>query len=112
MVKFDWRRMCRKKKNVPQGGAILDQVISQSTNVQGQCLLYKMANYKGGGDLIDAFKMGGQKAVEQLIREQFGVFMYNAGRGQIINRAEYLRWKYMDNHEVGYVIWWEYLGRY
>ncbi|KAL9703540.1 hypothetical protein quinque_007058 [Culex quinquefasciatus] len=100
MVKFDWRRICRKKKNVPQGGAILDQVISQSTNVQGQCLLYKMANYKGGGDLIDAFKMGGQKAVEQLIREQFGVFMYNAGRGQIINRAEYLRWKYMDNHEV------------
>uniref|UniRef100_A0A182SDK7 Ion transport domain-containing protein n=1 Tax=Anopheles maculatus TaxID=74869 RepID=A0A182SDK7_9DIPT len=59
-----------------------------------------MANYKRGGDLIDAFQIGGQKAVEQLIREQFGVFMYNKGRGQIINRAEYLRWKYMDNHEV------------
>lgn len=101
MVQFDWRRMlCRKKRNIPQGGAILDQVISQSANSSNQCLLYKMANYKSGGDLIDAFQVGGQKAVEQLIREQFGVFMYNSGRGQIINRAEYLRWKYMDNHEV------------
>lgn len=43
---------------------------------------------------------GGQKAVESLIREQFGVFMYNGGRGQIINRAEYLRWKYKENTEV------------
>ncbi|XP_055524196.1 uncharacterized protein LOC129717931 [Wyeomyia smithii] len=97
---LDWRRLCRKKRKIPQGGAILDQVISQSANASNQCLLYKMANYKRGGDLIDAFQVGGQKAVEQLIRDQFGVFMYNSGRGQIINRAEYLRWKYMDNHEV------------
>lgn len=26
--------------------------------------------------------------------------MYNGGRGQIINRAEFLRWKYRDNCEV------------
>jgi hypothetical protein len=44
--------------------------------------------------------MGGQFAVEELIREQFGVFMYKGGKGQIINRAEYLRWKYMENAEV------------
>lgn len=53
-----------------------------------------------GGDLIDAFQKGGQMAVETLIREQFGTFMYNNGKGQVINRAEYLRWKYMDNKEV------------
>uniref|UniRef100_A0A182Q619 Ion transport domain-containing protein n=1 Tax=Anopheles farauti TaxID=69004 RepID=A0A182Q619_9DIPT len=100
MVHLDPLRFCRKKRKMPQGGAILDQVISQSASASNQCLLYKMANYKRGGDLIDAFQIGGQKAVEQLIREQFGVFMYNKGRGQIINRAEYLRWKYMDNHEV------------
>uniref|UniRef100_A0A182RKY4 Ion transport domain-containing protein n=1 Tax=Anopheles funestus TaxID=62324 RepID=A0A182RKY4_ANOFN len=100
MVHLDPLRFCRKKRKIPQGGAILDQVISQSASASNQCLLYKMANYKRGGDLIDAFQIGGQKAVEQLIREQFGVFMYNKGRGQIINRAEYLRWKYMDNHEV------------
>lgn len=38
--------------------------------------------------------------MENLIREQFGVFMYNNGKGQMINRAEYLRWKYRDNKEV------------
>lgn len=50
--------------------------------------------------MIDAFQTGGQLAVENLIREQFGVFMYNNGKGQMINRAEYLRWKYRDNKEV------------
>ena len=39
-------------------------------------------------------------AVEQLIREQFGIFMYNDGKGQVINRAEFLRWKYRDHTEV------------
>jgi hypothetical protein len=53
-----------------------------------------------GGDLIDAFNVGGQHAVEELIRDQFGVFMYKGGKGQVINRAEYLRWKYMENAEV------------
>jgi len=38
--------------------------------------------------------------VEQLIRDQFGVFMYNDGKGQVINRAEFLRWKYRDHTEV------------
>lgn len=56
--------------------------------------------HNSGGDLIDAFNVGGQYAVEELIREQFGVFMYKSGKGQIINRAEYLRWKYMENAEV------------
>lgn len=49
---------------------------------------------------MDAFQSGGQFAVEQLLREQFSVFTYNNGKGQTINRAEYLRWKYMDNKEV------------
>ncbi|XP_055713995.1 uncharacterized protein LOC129808214 [Phlebotomus papatasi] len=96
-MKFTWKP-CRKKKPEPNPGAILDQVISQSSS--SACLLYKLADYKRGGELIDAIQTGGQVAVESLIREQFGVFMYNGGKGQIINRAEYLRWKYIDNHEV------------
>lgn len=53
-----------------------------------------------GGDLLDAINTGGLVAVEQLIKEQFGVFMYNGGKGQVINRAEFLRWKYRDHKEV------------
>ncbi|XP_031621236.1 transient receptor potential cation channel subfamily V member 4 isoform X2 [Contarinia nasturtii] len=93
-------KVCRKKKHEAKPGEILDQVISQSSSIANKCLLYKLANYKRGGDLIDAFQKGGQIAVESLIREQFGTFMYNNGKGQLINRAEYLRWKYMDNKEV------------
>lgn len=32
--------------------------------------------------------------MERLILEEFGVFMYNHGRGKEITRTEYLKWKY------------------
>lgn len=38
----------RKKKHVVQGGAILDQVISESCSPTNKVLLYKLANYKLG----------------------------------------------------------------
>lgn len=38
----------RKKKHVAQGGAILDQVISESCSPNNKVLLYKLANYKLG----------------------------------------------------------------
>lgn len=88
----------RKRKNL-QGGSILDRVISQASN-QDLCLLYKLANYKKGGELIDAYTTGGQVEVEKLVREQFGQLMYHEGKGQVINRAEYLRWKFRDCEQV------------
>ncbi|CAG9772874.1 unnamed protein product [Ceutorhynchus assimilis] len=90
---------CKRKKKRYTGGSILDRVISQSSN-QDQCLLYRLANYKKGGELIDAYNVGGQAECEKLMREQFGQLMYQDGKGQIINRAEYLRWKYRDHEQV------------
>ncbi|KAK9499090.1 hypothetical protein O3M35_003602 [Rhynocoris fuscipes] len=80
-------------------GTVLDRVISQASN-KDECLLYRLANYKKGGELIDAYNTGGQAEVEKLIKEQFGVLMYNDGKGTIINRAEYLRWKFRDMQQV------------
>ncbi|XP_013102765.2 transient receptor potential cation channel subfamily V member 1 [Stomoxys calcitrans] len=94
------KKCLRKKPQEMKPGAILDAVISQSSATASKCLLYKLADFKRGGDLIDAINTGGLVAVEQLIREQFGVFMYNDGKGQVINRAEFLRWKYRDHTEV------------
>ncbi|XP_017477011.1 PREDICTED: uncharacterized protein LOC108367006 [Rhagoletis zephyria] len=99
-MKFFLKRCLRKKPEEMKPGAILDAVISQSSPTANKCLLYKLADYKRGGDLIDALNTGGLVAVEQLIREQFGIFMYNDGKGQVINRAEFLRWKYRDHTEV------------
>ncbi|XP_050466504.1 uncharacterized protein LOC126859345 isoform X3 [Cataglyphis hispanica] len=80
-------------------GSILDRVISQASN-EDQCLLYRLANYKKGGELIEAYNQGGQPEVEKLMREQFGMLMYADGKGQVINRAEYLRWKFRDLEQV------------
>nr|XP_036232016.1 uncharacterized protein LOC106625964 [Bactrocera oleae] len=99
-MKFFLKKCLRKKPEEMKPGAILDAVISQSSPTANKCLLYKLADYKRGGDLIDALNTGGLVAVEQLIREQFGIFMYNDGKGQVINRAEFLRWKYRDHTEV------------
>ncbi|KDR16309.1 hypothetical protein L798_10124, partial [Zootermopsis nevadensis] len=60
----------------------------------------RLANYKNGGELIDAYNVGGQAEVEKLIKEQFGVLMYADGKGQVINRAEYLRWKFRGQEQV------------
>uniref|UniRef100_A0AAR5PGZ3 Ion transport domain-containing protein n=1 Tax=Dendroctonus ponderosae TaxID=77166 RepID=A0AAR5PGZ3_DENPD len=90
---------CRHKKSHYTGGSILDRVISQSSN-QDQCLLYRLANYKKGGELIDAYNAGGQIECEKLIRDQFAQLMYQDGKGKIINRSEYLRWKFRDHEHV------------
>lgn len=63
-------------------------------------LHFRLANYKNGGELIDAYNLGGQAEVEKLIQEQFGVLMYADGKGQVINRAEYLRWKFRGQEQV------------
>ncbi|XP_026467661.1 uncharacterized protein LOC113371242 [Ctenocephalides felis] len=89
----------KSKLNAPIG-YVLDHVISQADKASSQCMLYKIVNYKKGGELIDAYNFGGQSEVEKLIKGQFGVLMYCNGHGQKINRAEYLRWKYRDHNQV------------
>lgn len=50
--------------------------------------------------MIDSLQNGGHIAVESFIRKQCEPLMYNCGKGQTINRTEFLRWKYLDNKEV------------
>ncbi|XP_043462244.1 uncharacterized protein LOC122498536 isoform X3 [Leptopilina heterotoma] len=90
---------CRGRQNQVNSGSILDRVISQAGN-EDQCLLYRLANYKKGGELIESYNQGGQQEVERVMREQFGILMYADGKGQTINRAEYLRWKFRDQDQV------------
>ncbi|XP_033225475.1 uncharacterized protein LOC117178246 [Belonocnema kinseyi] len=90
---------CRGRGSQVNAGSILDRVISQASN-EDQCLLYRLANYKKGGELIESYNQGGQQEVERVISEQFGILMYSGGKGQVINRAEYLRWKFRDLEQV------------
>ena len=41
--------------------------------------------------------------VEKMIREKLGGLMYNNGKGELITRTEFLRWKYRNNEKVTFV---------
>nr|XP_045581773.1 uncharacterized protein LOC123745342 [Procambarus clarkii] len=83
---------CATKKEPINPGSALDRVISQASS--DDCVLYRLADYKKGGRLIEEYNRGGGKEVERLILEEFGIFLYNHGRGMDITRTEYLKWKY------------------
>ena len=51
---------CCKKGQPMDPGAILDRVVA---NVEPACVLYNLANFKKGGQLIEAFNKGGSKGV-------------------------------------------------
>ncbi|KPJ00835.1 Transient receptor potential cation channel subfamily V member 6 [Papilio xuthus] len=80
-------------------GSVLDRVISQPSTEE-HTVLYKLADYKKGGLLLETYTKGGMIAAERLIREEFSAYMYAGGRGRVINRAEYLRWKFRDQEQV------------
>ncbi|XP_015371179.1 PREDICTED: transient receptor potential cation channel subfamily V member 6 [Diuraphis noxia] len=80
-------------------GSVLDRVISQASN-EDDCLLYKLADYKKGGELINVYNNGGQDEAERFIVEKLSGLMYNNGKGQVINRNDYLRWKFQNRKHV------------
>lgn len=52
-MKFLFKKFLKRKALVSKGGAILDQVIAESAAPDNKCLLYKLANFKGGEDFFD-----------------------------------------------------------
>ncbi|KAM3961447.1 LOW QUALITY PROTEIN: transient receptor potential cation channel subfamily V iav [Aphomia sociella] len=80
-------------------GSVLDRVISQP-HTEEHTVLYKLADYKKGGLLLETYAKGGMMAAEKLIRDEFSAYMYAGSRGRVINRAEYLRWKFRDHEQV------------
>ena len=104
---------CCNKKTIFNPGVVLDRFaaimiiiihildiifrVIAGASAEDDCPLYRLANFKKGGLLIEAFTKGGSKAVEKMIKTQLSGFMYNKGRGELITRTEYLRWKYRNN---------------
>ncbi|CAG9792617.1 unnamed protein product [Diatraea saccharalis] len=86
-------------RDVQAAGSVLDRVISQP-HTEEHTVLYKLADYKKGGLLLETYAKGGMVAAEKLIREEFASYMYAGGAGRVINRAEYLRWKFRDQKQV------------
>ncbi|XP_050533722.1 transient receptor potential cation channel subfamily V member 5 isoform X2 [Daktulosphaira vitifoliae] len=93
--------ICLSSKELTKtaGGSVLDRVISQASN-EDDCLLYKLADYKKGGELINVYNNGGQEEAEKFISEKLHGLMYNSGKGQVINRNDYLRWKHQNQKHI------------
>ena len=64
--------MCRKGEPF-NPGAGLDKVVASA---EPACLLYTMANFKKGGQLIDAFNKGGSTGVSFFSFFLINVFIY------------------------------------
>ena len=54
---------CYRKGQPFNPGEILDRVVA---NAEPECLLYNLANFKKGGQLIEAFNKGGSTGVRFL----------------------------------------------
>lgn len=50
------------------------------------------------GQLVKTFNAGGSAALEKAI-QKLGPMMYWGGKGELITRTEYMRWKYRNNKE-------------
>lgn len=46
------------------------------------------------------YNNGGQDEAEKFIVEKLPGLMYNNGKGQVINRNDYLRWKFQNRKHV------------
>jgi len=46
------------------------------------------------------YNNGGQDEAERFIVEKLPGLMYNNGKGQVINRNDYLRWKFQNRKHV------------
>ncbi|KAF9411487.1 hypothetical protein HW555_009728 [Spodoptera exigua] len=84
----------------------LSRISSSSHESQPQLYTQERFHAKGfnieivRGLLLETYAKGGMMAAEKLIRDEFAAYMYAGGRGRVINRAEYLRWKFRDQEQV------------
>ena len=57
---------CLSKGDPLDPGAVLDAVVA-STDAAEKCFMYELANFKKGGQLVEAFTQGGSKEVRYFI---------------------------------------------
>ncbi|KAK3102533.1 hypothetical protein FSP39_012024 [Pinctada imbricata] len=55
--------------------------------------VFKYVNFAGGGKLIDAFKSGGEVAVEKIAKTELQTYLYDSGNGSMIKKVDFIRWQ-------------------
>ena len=77
-----------KRKNLDPDAAWKQQNREQQDNP-----LYRYINLDKGGKLVDTYVDYGPEATEHLIATELEPFLYNQGKGQMVRKIDYLRWR-------------------
>lgn len=69
--------------------------------------VYKFAKLNRGGTLIDAYRTKkGVTAVQEIARNEIQPFLYNGGKGDVITKLDYIKWKRRKEAETtGSTVW-------
>ena len=65
----------------------------RQNNEQQRNVLYKYINLQRQGRLIEVYNRRGLEALNAVIRDELGAFLYNDGKGKIVSKAEINGWK-------------------
>lgn len=87
------------RKSTPHPSDALDRVAGQP-DAADRYPVYRLANYRKGGELIDLYTTGRAKNVEKFVSEHMRMFMYNDGKGKNVSVYDLRQWKNKQNGEV------------
>lgn len=65
--------------------------------------VYRFVNFQKKGRLIEVYESQGAAAAESVIRDEMQCYLYDHGKGKLVTKIEYIRWKYSKVTEPIYV---------
>ncbi|XP_076304093.1 uncharacterized protein LOC143222084 [Tachypleus tridentatus] len=94
-----------RKNNIPSTviSSLLDEIISRPDTDEDH-EIYRFANYRKGGFLIEAFNRGGIREVEVIARKELKKYMYGNGEGALVPEINYLQVRHRRNNEVAITV--------
>ena len=75
------------------GSADPDSAWKQQNKEMEHNPVFKYVNFAGGGKLIDAYKKGGEAAVEEIAKTELQPFLFNNGNGSWIKKVDFIKWQ-------------------
>jgi len=89
-----WWRSCRVDA---------DHAWQRQNNEQQHNVLYTFVNLQRQGRLVDVYRAQGLHALNTVIRDELAVFLYNGGKGKLVDSSESSEWECDADTNVRYL---------
>ena len=76
-----------------RGNVNVDAAWKQQNREQGDNPLYRYINLDKEGKFVDTYVEYGPEACELVIATEIEPFLYNQGKGKVVDKIDYLRWQ-------------------